>query len=129
MDLQDQSRMVSNKQVKWSHWICCSVLFGCCYLSFFKAENDPEGESKESKVMVMVDIFWYLTLFCGIRIAVARKATHTQLYMDLAWFWSCDSKVEMLLNTMPVGCTGIEHCSGSGIDGLSLLVSKIVLQL
>jgi hypothetical protein len=29
-------------------WICCLVLFGCCYLSFFEKENDQEGESKES---------------------------------------------------------------------------------
>jgi hypothetical protein len=38
--------MVNNKQVEWSYWICCSVLFGCCYsLSFFEEENDQEGES------------------------------------------------------------------------------------
>jgi hypothetical protein len=51
-------------------------------LSFFEEENDQEGESKESKIMVMADIFWYLMLFCGIQIAIACNAKHTQLYMD-----------------------------------------------
>jgi hypothetical protein len=37
-------------------------------------------------------------------------------------------KVEILLNTMLVGCAGIEDGSGSGRDRLSLL-SKIVSQL
>jgi hypothetical protein len=48
----------------------------------FEEENDQEGELKESKIMVMADIFWCLMLFCGIRIAIACNAKHTQLYMD-----------------------------------------------
>jgi hypothetical protein len=33
--------------------------------------------------MVMVDIFWYLTLFYGIQVAVAFNAKRAQLlYMD-----------------------------------------------
>jgi hypothetical protein len=77
--------MVNNKQVEWSYWICCLVLFGCCYLSFFEEENDQEGESsfddkfiiknwhlelKESKVMV--DIFWYLMLFVGSELLLLK---------------------------------------------------------
>jgi hypothetical protein len=76
--------MVNNKQVEWSYWICSSVLFGCCYLSFFEEENDREGESKEFKVMVMIDIFWYLTWLVGSGLPLL-------MYMDLAWFWSWDS--------------------------------------
>jgi hypothetical protein len=45
--------MVNNKQVEWSYWICCLVLFGCsCYLSFFEEENDREGESSFDEFVI-----------------------------------------------------------------------------
>jgi hypothetical protein len=66
------------------------VLFGCCYLSFFEEENDREGESKEFKVMIMVDIFWYLTLVVG-------------------------SELPLLVKQSVHNCTWIEHGSGPGI--------------
>jgi hypothetical protein len=59
-------------------------------LSFFEEENDREGESKEFKVMVMVDIFWYLTLVVG-------------------------SELPLLLKQSVHNCTWIEHGSGPGI--------------
>jgi hypothetical protein len=50
----------------------------------------PCEESKEFKVMVMVDIFWYLTLVVG-------------------------SELPLLVNQSVHNCTWIEHGSGPGI--------------
>jgi hypothetical protein len=40
------------------------------------------AESKESKVMVMVDIFWYLTLLVGSELRLLVMQIVHNLYMD-----------------------------------------------
>jgi hypothetical protein len=44
--------------------------------------RDLDDKSKESKVMVMVDIFWYLTVLVGSELRLLVMQIVHNLYMD-----------------------------------------------
>jgi hypothetical protein len=71
--------------LKSSGWLC--AIWSRCVA---KVPHQTESQSKEFKVMVIVDIFWYLTLVVGSELLLfVKQSVHN--------------------------CTWIEHGSGPGI--------------
>jgi hypothetical protein len=60
--LKGSARLIKDGKQQTSWVILLDLLFGklfgCCYLSFFKEENDWEGESKE--------VVWRVSALCLI---------------------------------------------------------------